>query len=109
VPPMPVVAALWAGAQRILPEPAPLGGALVEETALLARWLSTAGTRIVEVSDQWASPIHAAGRWAAWAAAARSAKLAAEQQLPDRVAGRADDYDAMLRPTRAAGGVTASA
>jgi DNA polymerase III subunit epsilon len=109
VPPMPVVAALSAGAQRILTEPAPLGGALVEETALLARWLSTAGTRIVEVSDEWASPIHSAGRWAAWAAAARSAKLAAEQQLPDRAAGRADDYDALLRPTRAAAGVTASA
>ena len=43
VPPMPVVDAIGAGAQAILPQPAPLGGALVEETALIARWLAAAG------------------------------------------------------------------
>ena len=43
VPPMPVVDALRAAAQVILPQPAPLGGALVEETALIARWLAAAG------------------------------------------------------------------
>ena len=37
VPPMPVVDAIGAGAQMVLPQPAPLGGALVEETALIAR------------------------------------------------------------------------
>ncbi len=79
VPPMPVVEALCAGAQTILTEPAPLGGALVEETALLARWLTTPGTRIVRSSGGWTSPRDGAGRLAGWAAAARSARVAAEQ------------------------------
>jgi DNA polymerase III subunit epsilon len=50
VPPMPVVDAIGAGAQVVLPQPAPLGGALVEETALIARWLAAPGVRIVRVS-----------------------------------------------------------
>jgi DNA polymerase-3 subunit epsilon len=49
VPPMPVVDAIRAGAQVILPQSAPLGGALVEETALIARWLAAPGVRIVDV------------------------------------------------------------
>ncbi|OBI38117.1 hypothetical protein A5708_05535 [Mycobacterium colombiense] len=82
VPPMPVVEAIVAGAQAILPTPAPLGGALVEETALIARWLTTPGVRIVRVAeDGWASPLRSAGAWSAWAAAARSARLAGEQAL----------------------------
>ena len=82
VPPMPVVDAIHAGAQAILPAPAPLGGALVEETALIARWLAAPGVRIVRVSDQgWASPLRSAGAWAAWAASARSARLAGEQAI----------------------------
>lgn len=80
VPPMPVVDAIVAGAQAILPTPAPLGGALVEETALITRWLTAPGVRIVRVAeDGWASPLRSAGAWSAWAAAARSARLAAEQ------------------------------
>ncbi len=81
VPPMPVIDAIQAGAQTILPSSAPLGGALVEETALIARWLAAPGVRIVRVTgaDQatgWTSPVRAAGAWAAWAATARSARLA---------------------------------
>ncbi len=95
VPPMPVVDALCAGAQAILARPAPLGGALVEETALIARWLATPGVRIVRVGNDeaadgdtgeaagWASPLRSAGPWAAWADTARSARLAAEQTLRD--------------------------
>ncbi|OBH50024.1 hypothetical protein A5687_13565 [Mycobacterium mantenii] len=83
VPPMPVVDAIVAGAQAILPTPAPLGGALVEETALITRWLTTPGVRIVRVTAEseegWASPLRSAGAWSAWAASARSARLAAEQ------------------------------
>jgi DNA polymerase III subunit epsilon len=80
VPPMPVVDAIAVGAQAILPAPAPLGGALVEETALIVRWLSAPGVRIVRVADEgWTSPLRSAGAWAAWAAAARSARLASEQ------------------------------
>jgi DNA polymerase-3 subunit epsilon len=85
VPPMPVVDAISAGAQAILPEPAPLGGALVEETGLIARWLGNPGVRIVRVAeDGWASPLRSAGAWAEWAAQARSARLAWQQDpAPD--------------------------
>jgi DNA polymerase III subunit epsilon len=81
VPPMPVIDAICAGAQAVLPTSAPLGGALVEETALIARWLAQPGVRIVRAEPGYASPVGAAGRWAAWAASARSARLAAEQIL----------------------------
>ncbi|AEV75010.1 exonuclease, DNA polymerase III, epsilon subunit family [Mycolicibacterium rhodesiae NBB3] len=79
VPPMPVVDAICAGAQAILPNQAPLGGALVEETALIARWLARPGVRIVRADSGYASPAGSAGRFAAWSASARSARIAAEQ------------------------------
>ncbi|ORV05043.1 hypothetical protein AWB93_00525 [Mycobacterium bohemicum] len=83
VPPMPVIEAVAAGAQVVLPVAAPVGGALVEETALIARWLEKPGVRIVRVAESdrggWASPLRSAGTWAAWAASARSARLAALQ------------------------------
>ncbi|KKE98647.1 hypothetical protein WN67_28110 [Mycolicibacterium obuense] len=83
VPPMPVVDALCAAAQTVLPSAAPHGGALIEEIALIARWLTHPGVRIVRTSseseDGYCSPIGAAGRWAAWAASARSARVAAVQ------------------------------
>ncbi|MCV7303049.1 DEDD exonuclease domain-containing protein [Mycobacterium barrassiae] len=79
VPPMPVVDAICAGAQAVLPSEAPLGGALVEETALIARWLAQPGVRIVRAESGYASPAGAAGRFADWASAARSARVAAEQ------------------------------
>jgi DNA polymerase-3 subunit epsilon len=108
VPPMPVVDVLCAGAQVVIAAPAPLGGALVEETALIARWLAMPGARVVRArgSDDvasamrrghvplageeprqsasgWASPLRSAGPWAAWAQSARSARLAAEQAVRD--------------------------
>ncbi|UNB55170.1 DEDD exonuclease domain-containing protein [Mycolicibacterium sp. YH-1] len=88
VPPMPVVDAICAAAQTILPAPAPLGGAMVEETALIARWLGHPGVRIVRADDGYASPLGAAGGLADWAALARSARLAAQAgsdtELDDR-------------------------
>jgi DNA polymerase-3 subunit epsilon len=86
VPPMPVVEAIQAGAQVILPQPAPLGGALVEETALIARWLLAPGVRIVRTGGEqgWCSPLRSAGPWAEWAATARAARVAAEQAVTDR-------------------------
>ncbi|GAB1816118.1 DEDD exonuclease domain-containing protein [Mycobacterium sp. MUNTM1] len=94
VPPMPVVDAIVAGAQAILPTPGPLGGALVEETALIARWLTSPGVRIVRVAeDGWASPLRSAGAWSAWAATARSARLAAEQ-----VSAQARESDLLAEP-----------
>jgi DNA polymerase-3 subunit epsilon len=80
---MPVVDALSAGAQVVLAGPAPLGGALVEETALIARWLAAPDLRIVRAAAGWASPLRSAGPWAAWAQSARSARLAAEQAVRD--------------------------
>lgn len=95
VPPMPVVEALRAAAQVVLPQPAPLGGALLEETGLIARWLAAPGVRIVSATTGFASPLGSAGRWASWAATARSARLAAEQ------AARADsELLAEPHPTR---------
>ena len=79
VPPMPVVDALCAGAQVVLPAAGPLGGALVEETGLIARWLAQPGVRIVRAEPGYCSPVNAAGRWSQWSASARSARLAAEQ------------------------------
>jgi DNA polymerase III subunit epsilon len=88
VPPMPVVDAICAAAQTILPAPAPLGGAMVEETALIARWLGHPGVRIVRADDGYASPLGAAGGLAEWASLARSARLAAQAgsdaELDDR-------------------------
>ncbi len=89
VPPMPVIDAVRAGAQTVLPAQAPspasgrypLAGALVEETALIARWLEAPGVRIVSAEPGYAIPVSSAGSWAAWASTARSAKLAAEQDL----------------------------
>jgi DNA polymerase-3 subunit epsilon len=85
VPPMPVIDAIHAGAQAILRTAAPLGGALVEETALIARWLAGPGVRVVRVTSEtdegWASPLRSAGAWSGWAASARSARLAGEQAL----------------------------
>ena len=79
VPPMPVIDAICVGAQAVLPTDAPLGGALVEETGLIARWLAQPGVRIVWAEPGYASPVGSAGRWAGWAASARSARAAAEQ------------------------------
>ena len=89
VPPMPVVDAIRAGAQVVLQQPAPLGGALVEETALIVRWLAAPGVRIVRATggDEaagWCSPLGSAGPWAGWAASARSARVAAEQAVTSR-------------------------
>jgi DNA polymerase-3 subunit epsilon len=81
VPPMPVIDAICLGAQAVRPTEAPLGGALVEETALIARWLGQPGVRIVRAEPGWASPVAAAGRLAKWSATARSARAAADQIL----------------------------
>lgn len=81
VPPMPVVEALRCGAQVVLPGPAPLGGALVEETSLISRWLTQQGVRIVCATEGFASPRRSAGPWLDWAARARSAQAAASELL----------------------------
>jgi DNA polymerase-3 subunit epsilon len=111
VPPMPVVEAIRAGAQTVLAMPAPLGGALVEETALIARWLSQPGVRIVRVARTdpesgpdvgYASPIGAAGALTEWAELARSARLAARQLTEDPLDDRYG-VTPVPRPLRASG------
>jgi DNA polymerase-3 subunit epsilon len=94
VPPMPVVEAICAAAQAILPAAAPLGGALVEETTLIARWLAQPGVRIVRAQAGYVTPLAAAGRFAEWAARARSARIAAEQAV-------GEDYDVLYGPRAA--------
>jgi len=89
VPPMPVVDALSASAQSILPTAEsstgppsgwyPPDGGLVEETALLTRWLVQPEVRIVRTEAGYCSPLSAAGRWLHWAASARSARHASHQ------------------------------
>lgn len=106
VPPMPVIDTLCACAQTVIPDLAPLGGALVEETSLIARWLAEPGVRIVRTEPGYAVPIRSAGAWAAWAATARSARLAAEQDIAAHEVTRADrmpvtsDAVAEPHPTR---------
>ena len=95
---MPVVDALTAAAQSVLPDAGPLGGALVEETALIARWLAHPGVRIVRTATGYCSPVGAAGRLSAWASAARSARVASEQLSdPDL---RRSEFLGEPRPTR---------
>ena len=65
VAPMPVVEALVAGAETVVPDATPLRGATPEEVALIARWLESGGVRIVDTTDGWCEPAHGAGRWAA--------------------------------------------
>jgi len=71
VAPMPVVEALRAGAQTILPGPGPLRGAPAEEVGLLHRWLSTGGTRLVRADPAWSEPARSASAWTGWAERAR--------------------------------------
>ncbi|OBJ49764.1 hypothetical protein A9W95_25080 [Mycobacterium sp. 1423905.2] len=103
VPPMPVIDAITVAAQAVLPTPAPLGGALVEEAALITRWLTAPGVRIVRVAgdesdDGWCSPVRSAGPWAAWAASARSARIAAEQALDSRESWDSWQSDLLAEP-----------
>ena len=104
VPPMPVIDALRNGAQVVLPQSGPLGGALVEETSLIARWLSQPGVRIVSATSGFASPRHSAGPWLHWAETARSAQHAASVAAPraeSELAG--DGYPALEQPLRRPG------
>ena len=71
VAPMPVIDALRAGAQVVLPEPGPLRGAAAEEVGLLHRWLGTGGTRLVRAEPLWTEPARGASSWSVWAQRAR--------------------------------------
>ena len=53
---MPVVDALVAAAETVLPGPGPLRGAPAEEVGLVYRWMTEPGARIVSTSEPVALP-----------------------------------------------------
>lgn len=73
VHPMPVVDALVASAETVLPSPGPLRGAPAEEIALVVGWLQRPGTRLVQTSAPYAEPAWGAANWAPWATRANAA------------------------------------
>jgi DNA polymerase-3 subunit epsilon len=64
--PMPVVEALVASAETVIPDLGPLNGAPPEETSLVLRWLNQPGTRLVHCDVPWTSPAAAAASWRTW-------------------------------------------
>ena len=74
VDPMPVVDLLVASAETVLPGPGVLPAASAEETTTLLRWLERPGSRLVRVSQPWASPAAGAGRWRRFISAADLAR-----------------------------------
>ncbi|KAA2251328.1 DEDD exonuclease domain-containing protein [Solihabitans fulvus] len=66
VPPMPVVEALVASAETVLPGDGPLRGAPPEEVAVVLRWLAQPGTRLVRAAQPWTEPAAGAASWRAW-------------------------------------------
>ena len=63
VDPMPVVEAMVASAETVLPGTGPLFAASVEETGTLLRWIERPGSRLVRSTAPWSSPAAGAGRW----------------------------------------------
>ena len=78
---MPVVDAITASAETVIPDPTPLRGAPPEEVGLIASWLRTDGVRIVRTSSGYCSPALSAGSWEDWC---RTAREAARQEWSPR-------------------------
>ncbi|GAA3876994.1 DEDD exonuclease domain-containing protein [Saccharothrix violaceirubra] len=74
VAPMPVVAALVASAETVVPRPGPLFGTPPEEVALVLRWIDRPGSRLVHCDTPWASPARAAATWRSWAERAEAGR-----------------------------------
>ena len=81
VHPMPVVDAIAASAETVIPDSTPLRGAPPEEVALIASWLRTDGVRIVRTSSGYCSHARSAGSWEGWC---RTARDAARQEWSPR-------------------------
>ncbi|MFI5781589.1 DEDD exonuclease domain-containing protein [Nocardia sp. NPDC051570] len=75
IAPMAVVEKLVAAAETVIPPDPhpPLRGAPPEETAVIIRWLTQPGTRIVRTTDGYHEPRFGAGPWLSWAQRAESA------------------------------------
>lgn len=86
VHPMPVVEAITASAETVVPDETPLRGASPEEVGLIARWLGADGVRIVRTTDGYCEPVHGAGSWAQWCSTAREAsrRERTTSEMPDR-------------------------
>lgn len=75
VAPMPVVDILVASAETVVAADAgPLLGAPAEEAALLYRWVTDSGSRIVSATDAFALPARSAQRRLEWSQTAREAR-----------------------------------
>lgn len=74
VRPMPVVDALVASAETVIPGAGPLFGAPAEEVGVVLRWLDRPGTRLVHCEQPWSSPAFAAGAWRDWVARAEAGR-----------------------------------
>ena len=65
VDPMPVVEAMVASAETVLPGTGPLFAASAEETGTLLRWIERPGSRLVRSTAPWSSPAAGGGALAA--------------------------------------------
>ncbi|MFJ6674197.1 DEDD exonuclease domain-containing protein [Actinosynnema sp. NPDC091369] len=74
VRPMPVVDALVASAETVVPGEGPLFGAPAEEVGVVLRWIDRPGTRLVHCDRPWTSPAFAAGSWREWVARAEAGR-----------------------------------
>lgn len=74
VPPMPVVRAVVATAETVVPGQGPLHGGPAEEMALVLRWLDRPGTRLVFCSQPWHEPANSAASWHGWVERANTAR-----------------------------------
>lgn len=88
VHPMPVVEAIVAAAETVVPDTTPLRGASPEEVGLIARWLDSDGVRIVRTTDGYAEPVHGGGTWRQWCATARTVSRR-ERNTDGHLGGRA--------------------
>ncbi|MFL6141221.1 MAG: DEDD exonuclease domain-containing protein [Labedaea sp.] len=75
VPPMPVVDALVAAAETVLPGPGPLRGSPAEEVSTVLRWLDRPGTRMVRCAQPWTEPAQCAASWRPWLDRAEAARV----------------------------------
>ncbi|WP_375423154.1 DEDD exonuclease domain-containing protein [uncultured Friedmanniella sp.] len=57
--PQAVARALRATAESVLPSPAPLPAASIEEAERICDWLEQPGVRLIEITGDWAWPLHA--------------------------------------------------
>lgn len=88
VHPMPVVEAIVAAAETVIPDGTPLRGASPEEVGLVARWLDSDGVRIVRTTDGYGEPVHGAGSWRDWCITAKTVSRR-ERNAIDDSGGRA--------------------